>query len=698
MKIKEKFKISLLVLTTFILFGGSVLFLVYVNRSVTEKRNLELNRYLKSVESTIINKMNEGVDLLYDLRGLLKLDKGDAKKWEDYVTALSSEHKWLNTYSVAYVEKIRREDISKFEKTMRDIGDSRYKNYTVFPTIESVTAYPIRYLHTNDAEVSYLLGFDFQYSEKTMKAFKSATLTNKPTISELTHLYLVLPSSKKTGYEVILPVYSISEIETISPELRENHLLGFIGAWLEPKLLTENSPKLTGVRYSLYDDVEEVFASGLLKSNPNATVSSEFEVLNHKFKIVMESNIMFRLTSFDENIFGRSLIVIILINLLWIMSVYSILSSRKRALDMASLVTKDLRKFKLAVDGVSDHVVITDPEGVVIYANKAVMAITGYSIEEIIDNRPSLWGGRMSRDYYEKFWKTIKLDKKPFWGELTNRRKNGELYEAELHVSPILDEGGNILFFVGIERDISRMKAVDRMKTEFISLASHQLRTPLSAVKWFGEMLMDGDAGKLTKMQEKYVTKINESNEREIQLVNALLNVSRIESGKIVVSPKPTDLRKMVEGILSDMQVNIAGENKILQYTIDKNVPEVVIDADLIKHVYTNLLSNALKYTNEGGKIVVKIYLRGNSVITEVKDNGIGIPKGEQKRITEKFFRGSNALKKATEGNGLGLYLAKTIIESSGGKIWFESIVGKGTTFKFSLPIRAIRRKKKSVN
>ncbi|EKD53405.1 MAG: signal transduction histidine kinase [uncultured bacterium] len=698
MKIKEKFKISLLVLTTFILFGGSVLFLVYVNRSVTEKRNLELNRYLKSVESTIINKMNEGVDLLYDLRGLLKLDKGDAKKWEDYVTALSSEHKWLNTYSVAYVEKIRREDISKFEKTMRDIGDSRYKNYTVFPTIESVTAYPIRYLHTNDAEVSYLLGFDFQYSEKTMKAFKSATLTNKPTISELTHLNLVLPSSKKTGYEVILPVYSISEIETISPELRENHLLGFIGAWLEPKLLTENSPKLTGVRYSLYDDVEEVFASGLLKSNPNATVSSEFEVLNHKFKIVMESNIMFRLTSFDENIFGRSLIVIILINLLWIMSVYSILSSRKRALDMASLVTKDLRKFKLAVDGVSDHVVITDPEGVVIYANKAVMAITGYSIEEIIDNRPSLWGGRMSRDYYEKFWKTIKLDKKPFWGELTNRRKNGELYEAELHVSPILDEGGNILFFVGIERDISRMKAVDRMKTEFISLASHQLRTPLSAVKWFGEMLMDGDAGKLTKMQEKYVTKINESNEREIQLVNALLNVSRIESGKIVVSPKPTDLRKMVEGILSDMQVNIAGENKILQYTIDKNVPEVVIDADLIKHVYTNLLSNALKYTNEGGKIVVKIYLRGNSVITEVKDNGIGIPKGEQKRITEKFFRGSNALKKATEGNGLGLYLAKTIIESSGGKIWFESIVGKGTTFKFSLPIRAIRRKKKSVN
>jgi len=233
------------------------------------------------------------------------------------------------------------------------------------------------------------------------------------------------------------------------------------------------------------------------------------------------------------------------------------------------------------------------------------------------------------------------------------------------------------------------------MKTEFISLASHQLRTPLSAVKWFGEMLMDGDAGKLTKVQEKYVSKINESNEREIQLVNALLNVSRIESGKIIVSPKPTNLKKMVEGILSDMKVNIAGENKVLQYTIDKNVPEVVIDADLIRHVYSNLLNNALKYTNDGGKITVQIYLKGNKVITEVKDNGIGIPKEEQKRIAEKFFRGSNALKKETEGSGLGLYLAKTIVESSGGTIWFDSVEGKGTTFKFSLPVRSIRHKRK---
>ena len=388
-------------------------------------------------------------------------------------------------------------------------------------------------------------------------------------------------------------------------------------------------------------------------------------------------------------------VAVVLINLGWLVTVYFTVFVTGRSIDEAGSSTKDLMVFKQAVDGVSDHVVITNPEGVITYANKAATKITGYSLEEMVGKKPSLWGGQMPKEFYEKFWRTIKSDKKPFWSELTNKRKGGELYEAELRVSPILDENGNLLFFVGIERDISKVKAVDKMKTEFISLASHQLRTPLSAVKWFGEMLIDGDAGKLTKMQEKYVMKINESNEREIQLVNALLNVSRIESGKIVVSAKPTDFRKMVEGILGDMKVNITGENKILQYTVDKNVPEMMIDVELIKHVYSNLLTNALKYTNEGGKISVRVYLKGRNVITEVKDNGIGIPKEEQLRITEKFFRGSNALKKETEGSGLGLYLTKTIVESSGGKMWFESTEGKGSTFKFSLPIRAIRHKRK---
>jgi signal transduction histidine kinase len=313
----------------------------------------------------------------------------------------------------------------------------------------------------------------------------------------------------------------------------------------------------------------------------------------------------------------------------------------------------------------------------------------------MIGKNPSLWGGLMPKEYYQKLWKTIRDEKRYFSGEINNKRKSGELYEAEIRVSPILDEKGELLFYVGIERDLSKDRAVERAKTEFISLASHQLRTPLSAVKWFSEMLVNGDAGKLTELQKKFVHKIVESNEREIQLVNSLLNVSRIESGKIVLVPKMTDLRKLVETTISEFKVGLVEENKTLTLSVSKDIPLVYIDPDLIRQVYSNLISNSIKYSKAGGVISVKITMKGNKVVSEVKDNGIGIPKHEQERIFEKFFRGSNALKKNTEGNGLGLYLIKTILESSGGNIWFTSSENKGTSFTFTLPVRSPKSKVK---
>lgn len=386
-----------------------------------------------------------------------------------------------------------------------------------------------------------------------------------------------------------------------------------------------------------------------------------------------------------------SLVGLTLINVFWILSVLTLLFARKRSAERAELATRDLMKFKQAVDGVSDQVIIADKEGVITYANRAATTITGFTVAEMIGNRPALWGGQMSKEYYQTFWKTIKEDKKPFWGEISNKRKSGEIYEAEIRVTPILDELEELIFYVGIERDLSRFRAIEKMKTEFIALASHQLRTPLSAIKWFSEMLMDGDAGKLTKMQEKYVSKVVMSNEREIQIVNALLNVSKIDSGKIIVVAKPTNLKKLVENLLSDHKVNMVGDNKNFTYTIDKGVPSINIDPDLIKHVYNNLLSNADNYTSEGGSISVRVYVKGRKVISEITDNGIGIPKNEQYRLFEKFFRASNGLKKNTEGTGLGLFLTKTIVESSGGSIWFTSTEGKGSTFTFTLPIKVLK-------
>lgn len=356
--------------------------------------------------------------------------------------------------------------------------------------------------------------------------------------------------------------------------------------------------------------------------------------------------------------------------------------------------TQELEKFKLAVDAASDYIVITDPEGIVLYGNKAVETVTGYSVEEAWGKKAGyLWGGLMDKKYYQQLWKTVKEDKKNFVSEITNHRKSGQKYIASMTISPVLDEDKKVVFFVSIQRDITRDKEIDRMKTEFISLASHQLRTPLSAMKWFLEMLLGGDLGKLSKKQKEIVENIDQSNERMIALVNGLLNISRIESGRMVIDPKPTDLKKIIEEILVELKAKITAKKLKVAFSSDKTIREISVDPDLIREVYLNLLTNAVKYTPKNGEIKINLSKDDKSVIFKVSDNGLGIPKSDQENLFTRFHRGSNVVKTETEGTGLGLYLTKAIVESSQGKIWFESEEEKGSTFWVSLPLSGSKAK-----
>lgn len=356
-------------------------------------------------------------------------------------------------------------------------------------------------------------------------------------------------------------------------------------------------------------------------------------------------------------------------------------------------VTQDFEKFKLAVEGASDHVVITDTDGKIIYANRAAEETTGYSREEMLGERPSLWGKQMPQEFYQRMWRIIKERQESFHSEVTNRRKNGDLYVAEVHISPLFNEAGMLYGFVAIERDITKQKEIDKSKTEFVSIASHQLRTPLTIINWYVEMLSTPGSEQLSKKQLQYLDEITRASKRMIELVNSLLNVSRIDMGTFMVEPIPMNFVDALEDALKDLLAQISHKKITVMRKFDKDLPLISADPKLLRMVLQNLLTNAVKYTPNDGVITVSIEHRMADILITIADTGMGIPLQQQSKIFQKFFRADNARIKEPDGNGLGLYIIKSIVENGGGKIWFTSEENKGAAFYVSIPIEGMKKK-----
>lgn len=356
------------------------------------------------------------------------------------------------------------------------------------------------------------------------------------------------------------------------------------------------------------------------------------------------------------------------------------------------MLEKVLERFKKAVENTDSQIIFTDSQGIITFANSALKNTTGFDIEEVIGTKAGkLWGGLMDKSFYKELWDTILIKKQPFSGEVINKKKNGQTYYAHISITPILDELGNVEFFVGIERDISYIKEMDKVKNEFISLASHQLRTPLSSIKWLCELFWQMEKEKLSQDQIDIMEKIQNENERLIKLVNSLLMVSRVDSKKIVFSPSLENINEITKKVVQKFEPKIKEKNQTLITDFDSNIPKLSIDIKLAEEAISNVVSNAYKYTPKGGKIYIKTELaqnlNGKSAIVLVKDTGIGIPQEEKHRIFEKFFRAKNAQLNQTDGNGLGLYFVKWVMDQHGGKIWFESTEGRGSTFYLQFPL-----------
>ncbi len=363
-----------------------------------------------------------------------------------------------------------------------------------------------------------------------------------------------------------------------------------------------------------------------------------------------------------------------------------------------ALTREEKIKADIIVENIDEGVVVLDAQGHVILASKAAEDLLKWKRGDLI--------GQKFVDVVpmtDESGQTIPLAERPMQLALQNgerarlearyvRKDNSSFPTVVASRAIIVD--GRMHGAVSTFRDITEETVVDRAKSEFVTLASHQLRTPISAIAWVSELLLHGDAGKLTTDQMDYIQQIYHSNKRMAALVDAMLTVSSLELGSLPVRPEPVDLAKLSREVLQICLDSLPAD-KILHIKehYDPKLPTVSFDAGIVKTILHNLITNAFKYTPNKGNVSISITQDNEHIIIAIKDTGLGIPSDQKAKLFTKLFRADNAKRKDTDGTGLGLFIVKTITEYAGGSLSYTSEENKGSEFVVQLPIKGMTKK-----
>jgi PAS domain S-box-containing protein len=394
--------------------------------------------------------------------------------------------------------------------------------------------------------------------------------------------------------------------------------------------------------------------------------------------------------------------------------IYAYQQSRERLVSQKDASQRELNSEKVRADEIVQHIgegiVTTDANGVVTFANGAAQRLLGWSAEELkgksfVEVIPMVDGsGTTVPAESRPMSRTLKSGKTAAATMTTAyRRKDGKVIPVSVTGTPMVVEG-KVVGGIGTFRDVTEEQTTARAKSEFVTLASHQLRTPISAIAWVSELLLNGDAGKLSREQHEHVEGIYKSNQRMAALVGEMLLVSSLELGTLPVTPEETDLKKLAVKTLEE-QIALQKSKDVAQVVehYDTTLPPVQCDPEVAKILFANLLSNALKYTPKTGRITLEVTVDHHeklhtgskgSVVIRVTDTGYGIPENVTNKIFGKFFRAENIIHKDTDGTGLGLFIVKALLDYVGGQISFTSHENKGTTFTVLLPLEGMSKHK----
>lgn len=338
-----------------------------------------------------------------------------------------------------------------------------------------------------------------------------------------------------------------------------------------------------------------------------------------------------------------------------------------------------------AVEQSPAEVFITDTEGNIQYVNPRFCRLTGYSREEVLGKSPKfLQSGKTSHEQYKQLWETIKAGGE--WrGEICNKKKNGELFWESASISAVKDSQGRIISFIKIAEDITGRKRIDQMKDEFVSMVSHELRTPLSITKEGVSLVLDKIPGPLNNKQEKILLTARDNIDRLARIINSLLDISKIEAGRMQIKREQVDIISLIDKVVLGFKAKAEAKGVEFKVNIPAKILNIYVDADRLFQVFTNLISNAVKFTDKGD-ITVSCEERESEIECFVADTGIGISSEDIPKVFSKFQQFGRVAGAGEKGTGLGLSIAKSIIEIHNGRMWVESQSGKGSRFTFTLP------------
>jgi PAS domain S-box-containing protein len=363
--------------------------------------------------------------------------------------------------------------------------------------------------------------------------------------------------------------------------------------------------------------------------------------------------------------------------------------SRQKGLESALQAERD--RLDALLTNIGDAVMVTDADGTIEYVNPGWERLNGYLQEEVLGKNPRIiQSGQHSVEFYNNMWSTI-LSGETWRGEMINCRKDGTFYDAALTIRPVLDENEHVISFVGLLHDISALKELDRLKSQFVSDVSHELRTPLTNIRLYLDLLERKSEDR--EKAELYLETLSRESERLANLIDDLLSLSRLDADAVTFHPAPVDINSLIHALVHDRSTLAAKLGLTLNTELEGSLPTIIGDDRLLSQVFTNLLTNAMSYTPEGGLITLRTsHFREKDaewVVAEVEDTGLGIPADEIQMIFRRFFRGSASQSTKAPGTGLGLSICKEIVDRHHGQIRVESegVPGMGSRFSVWLPI-----------